>query len=280
MKMYHGLARQPHVGPRTIACLLIVAMLGLTVFPVTPATADEMDGATEWPAIDDAQIRPGVQIVTEGSQCTSNFIFRDQVSSDLFIGLAAHCVDHVGQSSTIRGVNGGVAATGDVAYISFDHTDHDFGLVLIPESDEGLVHPAMLHFGGPTGLADTGQLVGGEKFLFYGNSGSRQGIEESNWHEGYVTITSEYESDGHAVTPGIPGDSGSGLLDAEGRALGVLVTVGVSASIASTNPLTWAGTNGFTNLDAAVSFAENETGMELELQTWDLLDAGLLPEQV
>lgn len=280
MKIDHELARQPHVRPRTFACLLIVAMLGVTIFSVIPATADEMDATSEWPTIDDAQIRPGVQIVTEGSQCTSNFIFRDQVSSDLFIGLAAHCVDHVGQSSTIRGVNGGVAATGDVAYVSFDHADHDFGLVRIPESDEDLVHPAMLHFGGPTGIADTGQLVGGEKFLFYGNSGFRLGIEQSNWHEGYVTFTGEYDSYGHAVTPGIPGDSGSGLLDAEGRALGVLVTVGASVSTASTNPFTWAGTNGFTNLDAAVSFAENETGMELELQIWELLDAGLLPEQV
>jgi hypothetical protein len=37
------------------------------------------------------------------------------------------------------------------------------------------------------------------------------------------------------VTPGIPGDSGSAFLDANGRALGVLSTLGISFPTLATN---------------------------------------------
>ena len=36
-----------------------------------------------------APIHPGVQTLTNGAQCTSNFIFRDATST--YIGQAAHC---------------------------------------------------------------------------------------------------------------------------------------------------------------------------------------------
>ena len=53
--------------------------------------------------------------------------------------------------------------------------------------------------------------------------------------------------DVYTVTPGIPGDSGSGFLDAEGRAFGTLSTVALA-------PL--AGSNGLGDLARELDFAK------------------------
>jgi S1-C subfamily serine protease len=54
------------------------------------------------------------------------------------------------------------------------------------------------------------------------------------------------------VTPGIPGDSGSAVLDADGKALGILVTVAIA-------PL--AGSNGVSDLDKVLAYANANGGV-------------------
>ena len=54
------------------------------------------------------------------------------------------------------------------------------------------------------------------------------------------------------MTPGIPGDSGSGFLDADGKALGVLSTVAIA-------PL--AGSNGVGDLAKELAFAQAHSGI-------------------
>lgn len=263
------------MNKKILACASLIIIIGI----IAPSVQSADDGeAPEWPALAEADIRPGVRVLTDGSQCTSNFLFRDLDDGGLLLGLAAHCVDHEGQESVIQSVTGDEAATGVVEYSSFEHTDsHDFALIRIPTDAEARVHPAVLHFGGPTGIVDSGALQGGERILFYGNSGVRMGVEQTNWHEGILTTTGEYKSAGHAVTPGIPGDSGSGVVDAQGRAVGVLVTLGLILDAGGPTPLTWTGTNGITNLDAALEFAEANAGLRLELQTWEMLTEGVVP---
>src|SRR5262249_31270376 len=55
-------------------------------------------------------------------------------------------------------------------------------------------------------------------------TGVSLGDSGNGWSHGLVT-----------VTPGIPGDSGSGLLDSSGRALGVLSTLAIAPIPASNN---------------------------------------------
>jgi hypothetical protein len=56
----------------------------------------------------------------------------------------------------------------------------------------------------------------------------------------------------YTLTPGIPGDSGSGFLDADGNALGVLSTVELA-------PL--AGANGVGALAKEIAYANKATGL-------------------
>lgn len=54
------------------------------------------------------------------------------------------------------------------------------------------------------------------------------------------------------MTPGVPGESGSGFLGVEGRALGVLSTLAVA-------PL--AGSNGVSDLSMALHYAQQRSGI-------------------
>jgi hypothetical protein len=47
-----------------------------------------------WATLGEATIRPGVQVVAGGSQCTSNFLFTSPDNRTAYIGFAAHCVTH------------------------------------------------------------------------------------------------------------------------------------------------------------------------------------------
>src|SRR5687768_14596577 len=49
--------------------------------------------AIQWASPEAATIRPGVQMVSETAQCTSNFVFRSPDNQSIFLGFAAHCVD-------------------------------------------------------------------------------------------------------------------------------------------------------------------------------------------
>ena len=61
------------------------------------------------------------------------------------------------------------------------------------------------------------------------------------------STTSGWSHDVYTVTPGIPGDSGSGFMDASGGAIGVLSTVQLA-------PL--AGSNGVGNLPKEIAYMQ------------------------
>lgn len=245
-----------------------------------------------WPALADATVRPGVQVVSSAGQCTSNFLFRSPDNSTLYLGVAAHCFGE-GESTDTNGcdtsslplgsaatVEGG-SAPAVLVYSSWlamqeageSHGPtcraNDFAIVQLDAADRGWAHPAMLHFGGPTALA-TGGASAGSRVLTYGNTGLRPGPTELDEREGYVIQT---QDDGwthtiYTLGPGLPGDSGSGVLTSDGQALGILVTLAIA-------PL--AGSNGVTNLEKALSYANSTVGLQLELTTWKQLDSGILP---
>lgn len=201
-----------------------------------------------------APIHPGVQTSTGGSQCTANFVFRDATST--YVGQAAHCSGTSGATSTNGctspslplGTPVGVAGAsrpGTLAYNSWltmqsiGETDanacayNDFALVRLDPADAGSVDPSVPGFGGPTRVGGgAGRLA---TVYSYGNSSLRLGITQLSPKQGVVLLTAGggWSRTVLTVTPGIPGDSGSGFLNAAGEAIGVLSTLALAPVPAS-----------------------------------------------
>ena len=103
---------------------------------------------------------------------------------------------------------------------------NDLALVEIDPADVAAVSPAVPFFGGPVGV-DTDGTTPGERVASYGNSELRGGVPVLS-----PKVGTSLGDQGHGwthlvatVTPGIPGDSGSGFLSADGQALGILSTL-------------------------------------------------------
>src|SRR5436190_13639680 len=73
----------------------LIALLGaaaVSVLLVAPSAA------SAWAPASSAPIHPGVQVFTNGAQCTSNFVFQD--ASNVYLGQAAHCSGTGAQTDT------------------------------------------------------------------------------------------------------------------------------------------------------------------------------------
>ncbi|WCO66624.1 hypothetical protein PO878_19180 [Iamia majanohamensis] len=235
-----------------IAALAAALALGLVSFLSAPASA-----APTFAPAEEATITPGVMMFTEGAQCTANFIFTD--SADTYIGYAAHCAG-TGEATDTDGCLAGTLPLGTeveiegadqpgtLAYSSWaamqaaGETDanacayNDLALVRIDPADVAKVNPSIPHWGGPTGL-NTDGVPAGEQVYSYGNSSLRQGIALLSPKTGLSlgTTGGGWTHPVYTVTPGIPGDSGSAFLDADGQALGVLSTLALAPLPASNN---------------------------------------------
>src|SRR5207248_528337 len=88
-------------------------------------------------------------------------------------------------------------------------------------------NPSVPGFGGPTGVAEAPSNAGDTVYT-YGNSELRGGVTKLSPKQGIVVQPqgNGWSRDVYTVTPGIPGDSGSGFMDATGHAIDVLNTLG------------------------------------------------------
>jgi hypothetical protein len=237
-----------------------------------PAAADPT-----WAPAASATIHPGVQTVTDGGQCTANFVYFD--ATDIYIGQAAHCSGTGGATETNGCDSGslplgtpvevdGASQPGTLAYNSWitmqaaGETDentcqyNDLALVRLAAADRDKVNPSIPFWGGPTGVTDT--VPANSKVLSYGNSSLRGGVEQLSPKEG---IQLAHDSDGwnhnvFTVSPGIPGDSGSAFIDKQGRAFGVLSTLQIA-------PL--AGSNGVGDVAREVAYMRAHGGPQATL---------------
>ena len=106
---------------------------------------------------------------------------------------------------------------------------NDFALVRIDPADVGRVSASVPGFGGPTGHR---RAERDRRHVYcYGNSSLRGGVTQLSPKQG--KRRSRRAGNGwsrtvYTVTPGIPGDSGSGFLDAQGKAIGTLSTVAIA----------------------------------------------------
>ncbi|MDX6600970.1 MAG: hypothetical protein QOF13_172 [Solirubrobacterales bacterium] len=220
-----------------------------TLIPLLAAflvTAISPSLAAAWAPIGQATVHPGVQVFTEGAQCTSNFVYQD--SSAVYLGQAAHCSGTGGQTETNGCTSGslplgtpvqvsGASKPGTLVYNSWLTMQangetgpdacayNDLALVKLDPADVGKVNPSVPGFGGPTGIGSVGDL--GSTVYSYGNSELRGGVTKLSPKQGIV-VQNEGNGWSHVVvtlTPGIPGDSGSGFMNGTGGAIGVLSTL-------------------------------------------------------
>ena len=149
--------------------------------------------------------------------CTANFIFTD--GSSRYVGTARHCVDNVGQEVTMQVDTTTLAVVGTVAKMTSGEGEpgNDWALIRIDPAvaSKWGVNPAVPVVGGPSGIyAGCGPV---EAVKYYGHG---YGVAVSQGKPEAGVATNWYD-DGFGWTGfGAPGDSGSPVLLADGRAAG------------------------------------------------------------
>lgn len=134
---------------------------------------------------------------------------------------------------------------------------NDLALVQLDPSDVANVNPSIPFWGGPSGVDAAGTTTGA--FVYScGNSELRLGLSQLSPKKG----VSEGDAGGGwshgvlTVSPGVPGDSGSAFLDANGNALGILSTLELA-------PL--AGSNGVGDLSLQMNYLHSHTTSTAQL---------------
>ena len=241
----------------TLLVSLVVALIGSAVLPSV---------VVAWAPAGQATVHPGVQVFTNGAQCTSNFVYEE--GTEVFLGQAAHCSGTGGQTETDGCTSpslplgtpveiSGASRPGTLVYNSWltmqadGETDpdacayNDLALIRVDPVDVTEVNPSIPGFGGPTGVGSAGGV--GATVYSYGNSELRGGVTKLSPKQGIV-VQEEGGGWSHGVltvSPGVPGDSGSGFVNASGTAFGVLSTLQLA-------PL--AGSNGVGDLGKELAY--------------------------
>jgi len=232
--------RRVHVRSLLAAVALTVGFVASVPSPAPAAPA--------WAPAATATVHPGVQMFTAGAQCTADFVFFQ--GATVFIGQAAHCSSTEAATST----NGcstsslplgtpvqvdGASQPGTLVYNSWlamhavGESDpdtcqfNDLALVQLAPVDAAATNPSIPVWGGPSGVGPA--VPSGGAVYSYGNSILRGGITQLSPKLGFSVGAqpSGWATVMATLTPGIPGDSGSAVLDSTGRAVGVLSTIDV-----------------------------------------------------
>jgi len=225
--------RAPVLAALAALLVLPVAAWSLPEPPPAPAAATPPQDAVElshgfWTpymhlaALDIPRgIRPGAWLQIGAANCTAAFVVQDPAGA-LYITTAGHCTEHVGQRVSVKeGVL--VAALGDMVpfgtVVARWPAGLDAALVRIDEDKYPQVNPRMTGWGGPTGLATA-------------NPGTASVVKHYGW--GWVTwydfstrcragvFNSWQANTWWYAGIGGGGDSGSAVMTADGKALGIL----------------------------------------------------------
>jgi hypothetical protein len=247
-----------------VTASLATVLVGAAAITSAPAQA-----APQWAPAASAKIHPGTQMYTEGAQCTANFVYTDSAGA-IYVGYAAHCAG-LGEATDTDGCladslplgtrvtfneggslidEGTRVGAGTLVYSSWltmhqlGTTDantcayNDLAIVKVDGADVSKVNPSIPFWGGPTGI-DTDGTAAGDRVWTYGNSSLRFGLTQLSPHTG-ISLGDSAADGGwthplYTVTPGVPGDSGSAFLSADGKAIGILSTLGLAPLPLSNN---------------------------------------------
>jgi len=252
-----------------VATAATAVTLGTSLVGTAPGSSAAATGGTSFAPAARATITPGVQMYTRGAQCTGNFVFTD-ASGGVYVGYAAHCAglgeatdtdgcrsESVPLGTTVTFARGGSLVSegtrlgsGKLVYSSWRtmrargvrNADacayNDFALVKVSAADAGKVNPTIPFWGGPTGI-DTDGTRAGDRVWSYGSSSLRAGVTALSPKTG-VSLGDDAAAGGwshplYTVTPGVPGDSGSAFVSADGKAVGTLSTLGLAPLPLSNN---------------------------------------------
>lgn len=272
------------VGASAVLAAAAVAAVTAPAQAAGKGKAGRTVAAATWAPADQATIHPGTQMYTDGAQCTGNFVFTDG-AGNVYVGYAAHCagtgaatdtngcdaeslplgtkVDFVEGGSLVG--DGTTVGSGTLAYSSWltmqqrNETDenacdyNDFALVKVDAADVAKVNPSVPFWGGPVAL-DSDGTTAGEDVYSYGSSSLRGGVEELSPKQGTSlgTTGDGWSHPVYTVSPGVPGDSGSAFLDAEGDAVGTLSTLAIAPLV---------GSNGVGDLARELAYAQQYGGL-------------------
>jgi hypothetical protein len=238
-------------------------------------------------------VRPGGRVLTTIGDCTFNFLFRSP-DGTRYIGTAGHCVDPGTASNSDSNPDGNgriervwSRGSGPVAKDPAGHRIGEFAYAIVnPPKDFALIRldsaveasPEMCHFGAPRGVY-TGKTAAAVVLQYYGNG---EGIDTVAPARSAVALGTPDPDHIYATGLALPGDSGAGVMTADGLAIGVLVTFGLNGIGFEGGPhkaptprsLPHAdgngvdlGTVGITRLGPQLARASERLGLSLELVT-------------
>jgi hypothetical protein len=217
-------------------------------------------------------VRPGAIALTDVGQCTLNFLFQGS-DGRRYIGTAGHCIlganpiggGDVGETSWSPGKGPVVRDSagnriGEFAYAILQDPK-DFSLIRLDAQTQA--NAAMCVFGGPTGINDDRPGLAQPVVLEWFGSG----IVAGSTVPARSAVAAGMPSPDHVFAQGAatPGDSGSGVISSDGRAVGALVTVGVHTG--SGLAVGDAGLVGITRLTPQVERAQQVLGTSLVMET-------------
>jgi hypothetical protein len=211
-------------------------------------------------------------VLTPVGQCTLNFLWRGTDGRD-YIGTAGHCLlEGTNRTQAVFGPGEGPPARdaaghriGEFAYAVLDEVG-DFALIrLDPDVDAS---PEICRFGGPTGL-DVGPIAALTPLHHVGRGTLTGGLVPARTQ---LTV----EGGDIRVVTGVgvasAGDSGSPLVDLDGRAVGVVVATGPSLPLAPTGLLVFS-----MRIAPEMGRAAKAMGVAFDLVTAALAPAVLQP---
>ena len=246
--------------------LAATAFLVVAAVPAGAATPSPKDCGTVLAALPVGTsscpgVRPGALFFMEnGNGCSMSFVFRGSDGRD-YVGTGGHCIwatSNVGPSAKKEarwgpGEGGAVddpdgRRLGRFAYGVWND-NRDFALIRL---DPGVrPNPSMCYFGGPRSMYT--EHTGGPVFLKHFGNGMV--IGEVVPARTAVAFDTRDQYTVYAYSASTFGDSGSGAMTTDGRAVGTLVTLHVD------------GTTGITRLDDSIERAQQFTGLKFTLRT-------------
>jgi hypothetical protein len=222
-------------------------------------------------------VRPGAVLNTDTGVCSFNFMFRGS-DGNRYMGTAGHCIlvdsttgamaastmseeEVYSPGSGPKAMDSDGKRIGEFAYAILSDPK-DFALIRLDRGVEA--SPQMCHFGGPTGLnADRPPVTEPVVLNQYG-----QGVALGSLLPARSLLALGMPDPDHVFAQGVvlPGDSGSGVISSDGRAVGVAVSTGAHLGGVGTSGLD-TGLVGITRLKPQLERAEKMLGIDLEMVT-------------